>query len=396
MRRLPQHVGVPAAFALAAYALALWQRPGKATSDTKIDLHVDPVGFLADVWSAWTPTGDLGHVASGQYAGYLWPMGPFFAAGDALGLAPWLIHRLWLGTVLAIGAVGVVYLVDALLGERRAPARWAAGAVFLLNPYVVTFANRTSITLLAYAALPWLLLCVHRGARSPRSWWWPAAGALVLTSAGGGVNAAVIAWALLGPLLLLGYEWRFGGIAGRDAVAFAWRSALTCAAASVWWAVPVLVQGGYGTDFLQFVEQPGTIWNTTSASEVLRLMGYWVSYIGVGYTGELRPYFSDAGVLLFGLPVVLASLLLPAAAAAAFAWTHRWRYAPLALAFVLVGALAVGAAFPAGTPGRRALHFLYNHVESVQFLRTTYKAAPLLAIGLVLLIAAGARRRGPA
>ena len=52
----------------------------------------------------------------------------------------------------------------------------------MLNPYVVTYVGRTSITLLATAALPWLLLCVHRGLRDPRGLWWPAAFALVLTS----------------------------------------------------------------------------------------------------------------------------------------------------------------------------------------------------------------------
>src|SRR4051812_42782354 len=138
------------ALAALAFAVALAQRPGTATSDTKIDLHVDPVGFLADVASVWSPSGDLGHVQSGQYAGYLFPTGPFFALGHVIGLAPWLIHRLWLGAVLAIAVVGAARLADALLpGETTAglaagtPARLTAGLVMLLNPYVVVFANRT-------------------------------------------------------------------------------------------------------------------------------------------------------------------------------------------------------------------------------------------------------------
>ena len=45
-------------------------------------------------------------------------------------------------------------------------------------------------------------------------------------------------------------------------------------------------------------------------------MGYWISYLGVGYGGELRPYFGDGGVLLFALPVVIAGLLVPALCAA--------------------------------------------------------------------------------
>ena len=111
------------ALAALAFAVALAQRPGTATSDTKIDLHVDPVGFLADVASVWSPTGDLGHVQGGQYTGYLFPMGPVFALGHWLGLAPWLVHRLWLGLVLVIAVVGAARLVDALL-----PDRWDARA----------------------------------------------------------------------------------------------------------------------------------------------------------------------------------------------------------------------------------------------------------------------------
>src|SRR4030081_2079173 len=40
---------VPLSLAAGCYLLALLQRPGLASSDTKIDLHVDPSGFLGDV-----------------------------------------------------------------------------------------------------------------------------------------------------------------------------------------------------------------------------------------------------------------------------------------------------------------------------------------------------------
>ena len=75
------------------------------------------------------------------------------------------------------------------------------------------------------------------------------------------------------------------------------------------------MQARYGVDFLRFTEQPGTIWSTTSLPESLRLMGYWISYLGVGYGGRLRPLFGDGGVLLFSWPVVLAGA----------ARARRWR-----------------------------------------------------------------------
>ena len=197
------------------------------------------------------------------------------------------------------------------------------------------------------------------------------------------MNAAVTAWVLLGPVLLALYERWIGAVdagarCGRSAGGRRSRPAL----ASAWWVVPLLVQSRFGVDFLRFTEQPGTIWSTTSLPESLRLMGYWISYLGVGYGGELRPYFGDGGVLLFALPVVLAGLLVPALALTGFAWTRRHPYAPFALLLVLVGLLIVmTAGFPEGTPLRRASNFTYNHFFPVQFLRTTYKAGPLVALG---------------
>ncbi|MDX6667181.1 MAG: arabinofuranan 3-O-arabinosyltransferase, partial [Solirubrobacteraceae bacterium] len=339
--------------------------------------------------SVWTPTGGLGHVQGGQYGGYLFPMGPFFAACRGLGLSPWVIDRLWLGALLALAAWGTVRLLDALLqgqyGERRGIAHVVAGGIILANPYVVVFANRTSVTLLGYAALPWLMLAVHRGVRTPGRWWWPAAFALLVTSTGGGVNAAVTAWILLGPLLLLVYEPLVVGVPWADVRRFIARAAAATVAASLWWLAPIVVQGMYGIDFLKFTEQPGTIWGTTALPESLRLMGYWLSYVDVGFVGRVRLFFDDAHTMLFAPGVVVASLLVPALALAGFQWTRRWRYGPFFLALALFGLIVMVAGFPEGTPLRRALTFTYYHLQPIQFLRTPYKAAPLLVLAVAVL-----------
>jgi hypothetical protein len=380
----------PLLLAAAAYALAFLQRPGELVADTKIDLHTDPVGFLANAVAAWAPSGGLGQVQAGQYAGYLWPMGPFYALGDLLGLAPWVTHRIWLGTLLAIAAWGTVRLLDALLERPRGVPHVVAGALMVANPYVVVFANRTSVTLLAYALLPWLLLAVHRGLRDPRGWWWPAALALLVTTLGGGVNAAVAGWVLLGPALLVGYEVGFAGIAARDAGRFLLRALPLTALASAWWIVPVAVQVGFGTDFLPFTEPAGAIWTSTSMSESLRLMGFWVAYLGVGYGDQLGPAFDTAPTLLGSPGLIVASFAVPGLALAGFAWTNRWRYGPFFLGLALLALLTMFTGFPDGAPLRRALHWSYDRVELVQFLRTTYKAGPLLAIALACLAGAAA------
>ena len=153
-------------------------------------------------------------------------------SATSLGLPDWVVGRLWIGAALALSAWGMVRLLDALAGRPRGAGHLAGGLLYMLNPYVVTYVGRTSITLLATAALPWLLLCVHRGLRDPRGWWWPAAFALVLTSTGGGVNVAVTAWLLLGPALLVVYELGWGAVASGAARGFVVRLVPVAALAS--------------------------------------------------------------------------------------------------------------------------------------------------------------------
>ena len=117
----------------------------------------------------WTPTTDLGEVHSAQYSGYLWPMGPFFAALHSIGIGAWVVQRLWLGAdVRARRCGGCCGCWTCWSAGRAAIAHLVAAAFYLLNPYVVVFTARTSITLLGYAALPWLLLVTYHGVRAAR------------------------------------------------------------------------------------------------------------------------------------------------------------------------------------------------------------------------------------
>jgi arabinofuranan 3-O-arabinosyltransferase len=383
-----------AGFIIASFALAFAQRPGRATSDTKIDLHVDPAAFLGQVASVWTHSIDLGAVHGAQYSGYLWPMGPVFALLHSVGLSAWVAQRIWLGLIFAISTWGVLRLMDAFAGRPRGIAHVVAAAVYLLNPYTVIFTGRTSIALLGYAALPWLLLIVHRGVRDLRGlggWWWAAAFALILTSIGGGINGAVVGWMLVGPLVLLIYEPLIGSVRWRDSARFVLRIGVLGTLASLWWIVPLALSASYGIDFLQFTEQPRSIWGTNSAPEALRLMGYWTSYIGVGFYGANRPLFTEAGTLLFNPLAVGASMLLPAIAVAGFIWTRRWRYGPFLVLVLLVGVTIELAAFPSGTPSREAMEWVYRNVPLLRFMRTTQKAAPLVAIGAAGLLGLAAQ-----
>jgi hypothetical protein len=383
-------------FVALSFCLALLQRPGWATTDTKIDLQVDPGRFLSQVASVWTNTTDLGEVHSAQYTGYLWPMGPFYAALHSLSISAWVTQRLWLGLMYALAAWGMLRLLDLLFTPRRGILHLVGTLFYLLNPYTVVFSGRTSITLLGYAALPWMLIVVRQGVRSVhgwrdwRGWWWAAAFALILTSIGGGINAAVIGWMLVGPLVLLLYEPATGAVRWRDSGGFLVRMGILGVLASLWWILPLVVHVRYGIDFLQFTEQPRSIWATNSITESLRLMSYWTSYIGSGFYGAMRPLYADSPTMLFNPLVVGASLLLPALAVTSFLWARRLRYGPFLMLLAIAGVLIMSAGFPAGTPLRDAMESAYRHLFIVRFMRTTQKAAPLVACGLAGLLGLGA------
>ena len=117
-----------------ALLLAFLQRPGDAYSDTRLELSADPGLFLSRVADMWSSTTDLGHVQSGQFVGYLFPMGPWFAAADALGISIWVAQRVWLGLLLALAAWGVVRLMDELYRPERGVAHVVAGPALPAQP----------------------------------------------------------------------------------------------------------------------------------------------------------------------------------------------------------------------------------------------------------------------
>ena len=152
----------------------------------------------------------------------------------------------------------------------------------------------------------------------------------------------------------------------------------------------MVLQGAYGGDFLKFTEQPTSIWATTSMSESLRLLGYWPMYLGTGY-GSIAPAMRIGQTYLFDAAVVVASFVIPGTALLGLRTTRRWFYAPFFGLLACVTLAAMCAGFPNGTAFGHVLSWGYSHVPTLDFLRTPYKAAPVVALSIAVLGGLAAR-----
>ena len=268
------------------------QRPGLEVADTKVDLHVAPAvpARRRVARGRRRPTrARLGRpvrrlpVADGAVLRARRRARPA-DVGRRSGCGS--------GPLLALAAWGVVRLLDALArapARRRAPARGGAARSCSTRTSSPTRA-RTSSRCSAYAALPWLLLCVHRGLRDPRGGGGRPRSRSSLTSTGGGVNAAVDGVAAARPAAAGALRAGLGrGGVGRGA----WRSLVRLAPAG---GARLAVVGGAAAraralrrwTSCRTPSSRGRSGARRRCRESLRLMGFWTSYIGVGYGGTLR------------------------------------------------------------------------------------------------------------
>ena len=355
-------------------------------SDQRIELITAPGRFLSQVGDVWSSTIDLGHIQTSQFVGYLFPMGSFFALGDAAGIPVWIVQRFWIAGILALGAWGVVRLVERLFPSRSQSAGFIAGLIFITGPFITIGLNRGTSWLLAAALLPWLLLWTSKGIANPRGWVAPSVVALLLAAAGGGLNAAVLVW-LVAAVALFGLFEAVGPAGLRTVVAFTWRAVVLCFLTSLWWVIPVIIQARLGANYLTFTEHAEAILHTPSASESLRLMGYWVAYIN-GYP-DPDPQLPAIGGYLLSAPTILATFAVPMIAIGSLVFLQRWRYGAFFALLLGLSVLAMSIGFPQQSAIGRVVTDVYYSAGPLQFMRTTYKAAPLAALALACLAGVG-------
>ena len=395
------------AFCLLLLVLPFVSAPGDLISDTKLDLAINPARFLARALTLWDPT-QFGQLQN-QAVGYLFPMGPYFLLGKLAGLPPWVIQRLWIGTVLIAAFLGTFWLARRL-GIGTPWTRILGGLCYAASPMALSLAGVESALFLPAAMLPWVLLPLagpafrgrggqvgvpgtgRRGSTALARLRAVARSGLAVAACGG-TNAAATLPILVVALLFILFR---SGPAPRWRVLAWWLPAV--ALATVWWAVPLLLLGKYGVSFLPYTESASVTTSVTSLWNILRGTEDWTSYLvmyGQPYNQLAYKIATDT------VPIVLSGLIAGLGLAGLLRRGLPERR--FLLLTMLAGVLIIGTGYVSGlgNPLASQLGHLINGPGAP--LRNLWKFDPMIrlpvALGLAHLAAAHPDpdpERGPA
>ncbi len=315
------------AVCLGLVTLAFLQDPGRIAADTKLDLTVDPWGFLGRSLHLWDPQGFFGQLQNQAY-GYLWPMGPFFGIGHSLHLQEWVVQRLWWSLLLVTAFLGMYLLLRALRVGNGWP-QILGGLAYALAVRPQSGLAAISVEIWPMALAPWVLLPLVRGASRGNVARAAALSALAVMLAGG-VNAVAA-----GAVLPLALWWLLTLEPGpRRRQLLSWWSGLTFLAI-LWWLIPLVVLGRYSPPFLDWIESAEFTTSITDPTTVLRGANHWLAYLGSASAWK-------AGWMLATYPVFIVATGIVAAAGMAGLAMRSLPHRSFLVGGAVAGAVLVG------------------------------------------------------
>ena len=274
---------------------AFVQDPRLVAADTKIDLTVDPWGFLGRALHLWDPLGAAGQLQNQAY-GYLFPMGPFHALLHSAGLPAWVVQRLWWSLLLLLAYHGC-RLLAGRMGIGTAFTASLGALAYALSPRITGGLGSISVEVWPMAMAPWVLLPLIRP--RPGTERRSAARSAVAVLCVGGVNAVATGAVLVLPTILL--VLRLRDRASRRVLLW-WVPSVV--AATLWWVVPLLLLGRYSPPFLDWIESASVTTSTASLPEALRGTTHWIAAV----VTSGGPQWPAAFTVLTSRATVLAGL----------------------------------------------------------------------------------------
>ncbi|HEY4331322.1 MAG TPA: alpha-(1-_3)-arabinofuranosyltransferase family protein [Ilumatobacteraceae bacterium] len=373
-----------------AYIPTLMASPGKLPTDTKLYLYLNPGRLTTDAAYSWDSRQFAGWVPH-QTISYLWPSGPWYSFFSWLGAPDWVAQRLWIATLMVLGGLGVRWLAKML---GLAPTGALIAALFYqLSPYILPYVSRTSVMMLPWAGLGWLIGLTIRAATRTR---WRDIGLIGLVMATvASTNATAILMIAPGPAIWLVHAAWARSITWRRALITAAKVAGISLATSLWWIAMLSIQGTFGADVLSYSETLQAVSLTSSSTETLRGMGYWLFYVRdpIGFTTSASYHYMASGK---AIAISFAVLAIGVLGLACTKWASR-RYAVL---LVFIGIVLAVGVHPIDNPSPLMSGSADNSRSSLALaLRSSTRALPLSTLGfalgagaLITALAAGRRR----
>ncbi|HEX2783034.1 MAG TPA: alpha-(1-_3)-arabinofuranosyltransferase family protein, partial [Ilumatobacteraceae bacterium] len=361
--------------ALLAYVPALTAAPGRMPSDTKLYLYLNPGRLISDAPYTWDNRQFAGWVPH-QTVTYLWPSGPWYWTFAHLGVPDWIAHRLWIATLLFAGGLGVRWAAKHL-GLAGAGALTAA-FVYQLSPYILPYLSRTSLMLLPWAAVGWLVGLTIRSATRTK-WRDPAIFALVILTVGS-PNATALAMIAPAPVLWLVHAAWQRSISWRRAITAALRIGGLSLGVSLWWIAMLAVQGRHGADVLSYSETLEAVSFTSVSTETLRGLGYWLFYIRdpFGFATSASANYLES------VPIIAVGFALLACCIAGIVLT-RWSQRRYAAMLVFVGIILAVGVHPIANPSPLMSRLATSSRSTISLaIRSSTRALPLSNLGLAL------------
>lgn len=351
-------------------------------ADTKLYLYLDPGGLVGRAASTFEPDQFAGWVPHQQIT-YLWPSGPWFWLMDVAGIADWVAHRLWIATIMLTAGLGVRW-VARLLGIGLLGS-FIAAIIYQLSPFLLPYISRTSLLLLPWAGLGWIVGLTIRATREPdhvsplERWRDPALIALVVATVGSG-NATALALIVPAPAIWLLHARTADGAARRHLVAVAAATAGLCISVSAWWVAMLTVQSRFGAPVLSYSETLADVSRNATGSETLRGLGYWLFYVRdpvAPTTTASVDYLISSRTIVISYAVVIVALV----GLTFVRWSHR-RFAASLVAVGMV--LAVGV-HPIGSSSPLMSLLSGDGTSGLALaLRSSTRATPVMILGLAL------------
>ena len=351
-------------------------------ADNKVYLYLDPARMFSDAAYLWDPNTFAGTVPH-QGVGYLFPVAPYYWLMHEVGVATWLSQRLWLSTVVFFAGAGVIYLLRAL--RWRGPGVLVAATAYMLTPYFLDYASKSTVIALPWSGLPWMIAFVMLSVRH-KGWRYPALFALTVQCIGS-VNASSLAFSLFAAMLWFPFAvWVTKEAKFREAASAMCKVGVLTFFCSLWWMSGLWAQSRYGINVLQYTETVRTVALASSAVEILRGLGYWYFYGG----DKLSQLVEGSRHYTQTMWAVGLSFLIPVLAFFG-SGVARFRERAYFTALILFGTIMAVGAYPWTKPplmGGMIKWFLTSS-QSGSAMRSLPRAAPLVILGLAAMLGAG-------